>query len=142
MDLINKNPKGISLIEVMISIVVLSVGILGLLQAFPHGTSIEKDIELTTIGHHLAQSKIEEIISLNYAEVLTGLIEDNVQVDASPISNFYDFKRSTYVTLVDENIQTSETDIGMKKVLVTIFWPSTFKGSDRSTSITTLISKR
>jgi len=137
-----KNQKGISLIEVLISISVLSIGILGLLQAFPHGTSIERDIELTTIGHHLAQSKIEELISLNYSEILTGLIEDNVRVDLDPNSIFYNFKRSTYVTLVDENIQTTETDIGMKKVLVTIYWPSNFGGADRSTSITTLLSSR
>ena len=138
----NKNISGIGLIEVLVSISILGVGILGLLQAFPHGTSIERDIELTTIGHHLAQSKIEEIISLSYSEVLTGLNEDDIRIDSDPNSDFYHFKRSTYVTLVDENIQTTQTDIGMKKVTTTISWPSNFGGSDRSTSITTLISSR
>jgi type II secretory pathway pseudopilin PulG len=137
-----KNQKGIGLIEVLISLSILGVGILGLLQAFPHGTSIERDIELTTISQHLAQSKLEEIVSLSYSEVLLGQTEDKVRVDTDPNSSFYDFKRSTYVNLVDENLQTTETNIGMKKVLITLYWPSTFLGPDRSYSLTTVISSR
>ncbi len=138
----NKNKSGIGLIEVIISISVLGIGILGLLQAFPRGTSVERDIELTTIGHHLAQEKIEEIVSLNYGEIAIGIIENQVRVDTDPTSDFYDFLRTTEVWLLDQNLIVSGSDIGLKKIRVTIEWISVFGGPNRDTSITTMISEK
>ncbi len=138
----HRQPQGVGLIEIMISVTVLAIGLLGLLRAFPQGIAVEKSLEYATIGSQLAQAKLEEYAATPYDEIGTGLIENQVRVNTDSSSILYHFLRTTTVSLVDSNLSVSGTDIGLKKVTITIAWPSTFGGSNRSTSVTTLVSER
>lgn len=137
-----QNKSGITIIEILISITVLSIGILGLIQAFPHAISTQRYIELSAIASHLSQEKLEELASLGYDEILVGVIEDQEAITIDQESALYHFKRSTVVSLVDENMQQSAQDIGLKKIISTIQWPKLMSNNANSASLTTIVSKR
>ncbi|MBU2575553.1 prepilin-type N-terminal cleavage/methylation domain-containing protein [Patescibacteria group bacterium] len=137
-----KNNQGMSLIEVVISITVLIIGIIGLLQAFPKGISVQHSIELETIANHLAQEKIENISALAYEDITAGTIENQVPMGADPSSEFYKFKRTTIVELVDQNLAQSAQDIGLKKITITVEWPKPLSDEADFASIITLVSER
>lgn len=141
MSILN-NKQGITLIEIMISITLLAVGILGVIQAFPRGLSAEKDIELITIAEQLAQAKLEQLVAANYGEIPAGALENGVRVSSNPSSPLYDFLRTTAITLVDSNLADSGADIGLKKIVVSIQRPAIFGNTNRFTTITSLKAKR
>lgn len=141
MSILN-NKQGMTLIEIMISITLLAVGILGVVQAFPRGMSAEKDIELITIAEQLAQAKLEQLVGANYDEIPAGTLENAVHVSSNSSSPLYDFLRTTTVTLVDSGLADSGTDIGLKKIVVSIERPAIFGNTNRSTTITSLKAKR
>lgn len=141
MSILN-NKQGITLIEIMISITLLAVGILGVIQAFPRGLSAEKDIELITIAEQLAQAKLEQLVAVNYGEIPAGPLENAVRVSSNPSSPLYDFLRTTAITLVDSDLADTGTDIGLKKIVVSIQRPAIFGNTNRTTTITSLKAKR
>ena len=139
---ISNNHKGVTLIEIMISLTLLAVGILGVIQAFPRGLSAEKDIELVTIAEQLAQAKLEQLVAANYDEIPAGTLENSVRVSSNPASPLYDFLRTTTITLVDSSLAPSGIDIGLKKITVSIERPAIFGNTNRATTITSLKAKR
>ncbi len=138
----NKNKKGFSLIEIIISVFVLSVGILGLVAAFPRGSKIQKQVESQAIANNIAQEKMEELLSLMYEEIPLGIIEDSARISSDPLDGFYKFKRTTQISLIDQNMLTSQSDIGLKKITIKVEWGSVFDGPDSNATISTIISKR
>ena len=139
---IKKNNKGISLIEIIISISILSIGILGLLQAFPRGVATQRIIELESIGNHLAQEKLEEFASFAYDDILVGTLENQIRMSVDQADPFYDYKRTTVVALVDQNLAPSGSDVGLKKITITLTWPRPLSTTDASQTLVTLVSKR
>ena len=137
-----KKKQGISLIEVIIATGILSVGILGLINAFPQGIETTREQELAIIAGQIAQTKLEEIASLSYAEVIPGTIENKARTVADLSSPLYKFLRSTTAELVDQNLNSSITDIGLKKITVTVYWPSVFNLMEKSQTVVALISER
>ena len=137
----NKNKQGISLIEIVIATAILSVGILGLFQAFPQGIETSHEQELAVIAGQLGQEKLEELAGLSYAEITIGIIDNKIHVAESASDPLYKFTRSAASELVDQNLNTSQTDIGLKKITVTVYWPSVF-GVEKSQNVVTLVSER
>lgn len=136
-----KNKKGLSLLEIVITTAVLSVGIIGIVNAFPQGIETTREQELIVIAGELAQAKLEQTASLSYAEITVGAIEDKVHVVTDTSSPLYKFTRTTTAELVDQNLASSLNDIGLKKVTVTVFWPSVF-GNEKSQTVATLVSEK
>jgi len=138
----HKQTNGIGLIEVIISITVLAIGLLGLLQAFPTGTEAGKDIEFASIASYLAQSRLEELATLQYEDIAEGTLETDVHVNPDTNSPFYNFLRTTTVAYLDENLDPNVTDLGLKKITITITWPPVLDGDPQSTQLVTMISDR
>ncbi|MDP1709929.1 MAG: prepilin-type N-terminal cleavage/methylation domain-containing protein, partial [Candidatus Komeilibacteria bacterium] len=139
---IRHNQAGITLIEILISITLLTVGILGIIRVFPQGLSAEKNIELGSIAEQLGQAKIEELTALDYDSLSTGTLENQVRIGSDASSPFYNFKRSTAVDLVDANLNSTAIDVGLKKITVTIYQPVNWESSNRSIQIIYLKAKR
>ena len=137
-----KSNKGVTLIEILLTTGILTVGLLGILQAFPKGIEAGRDRELASTAQQVAQAKIEELNSVSYSEINTGTIEDEVKVTSDSSSPLYAFSRTTVVELVDQNFQSSMSDIGLKKITVTVFWPSVFGITQRQQSVVAIISQR
>lgn len=126
----------------MISITVLAIGILGLLQAFPRGLATDKQLEYQAMAAEIGQAKMEELAALPYDSLPPGSLENQVRLGSDPAALLYNFFRSTNITLVDQNLNANASDIGLKKITVTIYWPATLGGGQKQFSLSTLISKR
>ncbi|MBI2050720.1 MAG: prepilin-type N-terminal cleavage/methylation domain-containing protein [Parcubacteria group bacterium] len=136
-----RDNRGITLVEVLISMAVLSIGILGLLQAFPLATRTERSLEMEAIANHLAQEKMESFQALAYEDIAIGTLESGVAADADITSPFYIFTRTTTVAYVDQNLATSQTDLDLKRISITISWPRPSGAGTSTTSLVTLRSK-
>ncbi len=135
------NQKGLSLIEIIVSFSILSLSFIALMQSFPLALNLNKTSENATKASYLAQEKIEELYALGYVNFSTGTIEAKHSLSADPANYLYYFQRQTVVYFVDGNLQTSETDTGMKKVSVTIYYTNSFSKSEKSYTTITLISQ-
>ncbi|MFH1582201.1 MAG: prepilin-type N-terminal cleavage/methylation domain-containing protein [bacterium] len=135
-----KYDKGFSLVESLIAVFILSVGIVAVLQAFPLGTYIQKTAQLSTTALAISQGKMEETISLPYSSILIGTNEE----DYGSNSDFPSFRRLTEISYFDpENPEIlPESDLGIKKIEITVFWKSHLGILEKEVKIATLITKK
>jgi Tfp pilus assembly protein PilV len=56
-----RNDRGATLIELMIALVMLTVGILAVGQLFPAGSRSQLQARMTTSGNYYAQEKLEQL---------------------------------------------------------------------------------
>ena len=137
-----KHQNGLSLIEIIVAFTILTIVCISLVQSFPFGLSINKTAESATIASYLAQDKIEELHSLGYDNIITGVIEEKHFLSNDPASYLYNFQRQTKVNCVDGNLLNSGENTGMKKISATIYYTSAISRTETSYNITTLISKK
>lgn len=108
-----KGNKGFTLIEVMIAVIIITIGALGvssLTVSIIHGNSFSKRMTTATI---LAQDRMEAVKRLGYKNV--GMVEDTENYGS--ILNYEGYKRVT-------SISNSSPTPGMKTVDVAVFWKS------------------
>jgi Tfp pilus assembly protein PilE len=136
-----KNARGVTLTELMVATVLLSVGILGFFNAFRHITASITISRARTLATNLAQEKVELLKNLSYYQLLITtsssidndftppVVYDDANYPAEIISiGGVAFKRYTYVALaqVDSNSISTVTytypDTGMKQITVHITW--------------------
>ncbi len=137
-----KFQRGFTLIELLVAIFVLAVGIVAVLQAFPLGTSIQKSSQMTTVAIQLSQAKLEEILSKSYDDPLLSI--STTAESYGTIPDFSSYKRITKVNYYDPNnpSQTPATDLGIKKIEITVFWKSPLGITEKEVKIATLFSQR
>jgi len=100
------------------------------LGMFSLGVQTQSRAKMSQVSLGLAQSKLEELVSLSYSEI------DSTSEDYGQISGFEFYKRQTDVDYWDPaNSFTSQTDLGIKRIKVTVFWDS----DQKSTELLTLI---
>lgn len=134
-----KNQTGFTLLEAVIAILILVVGLSAIIQFFPFSLKIISDSKSLTTVSNIALLKIEELRSLDYDSINVGTIESKQRVSTDPTSYLYDYQRQTVVETVDGNLNPSGSDLGLKKITVTVFWFSPIGSVEKSTQITTLI---
>ena len=129
--------KGFTIIELLISIFVLTVGILGILLMFPTAIRVEKSSQMASIASYLGQAKIEQIISQPYDEIASSTEDYGV------ISGFQPYKRITEINYFDPvNSTTTGEDLGIKKIDITVFWQPPFGITEKCFRIDSLVTKR
>lgn len=120
------NRAGFTLTEVMIAIVVFSIGLLGIAQTLVvviHTNLAARQITTATI---LAQATLEDIQRLGYVAADSAAATS----DYGSIPNFEAYKRVT-------TISSNTPDIGMKTATITVSW----KGDQRSLSLSTILTE-
>lgn len=133
--------EGLSLIEAILAIGIITIILLFTIQLFPFSLKLSKIGEQNTIAANLAQAKIEEIFSLGYENIGVGTIEAKHRLSNNPENPFYQYQRETQVEYVDGNLNNSNVDTGMKKINITIYWKN-FTNLEKKLSFKTLISKK
>jgi len=119
------NDKGFTLIEVLIAIVILSVGLLGMASltvAIIQGNKFSNDLTTATT---LAQDKMEDIRRLGYSNV-------TAETKAACASPYSEYERKVEVSADDPAA-------GMKTVTVTAYWQSTVK--EHSVELKTILAQ-
>ncbi|MGB3083026.1 MAG: prepilin-type N-terminal cleavage/methylation domain-containing protein [Candidatus Omnitrophota bacterium] len=112
--------KGFTLIEVLITIVVITVGIIALSEAFNKGQLTLSDVESVRIAMNIAQEKMEEVSNTSFG----SLADSGPAADA----DFPDFS-------VEVDVAGGQNPM---QVDVTVTWQA--RGGQASTTLTTLVS--
>ena len=115
--------KAFSLLEILIAIMIFTVGIISIMDLFNRGLFSDVDAENTSVAMALTQRRLEEIRNLDFA---TGIVNES----KAAVAGFPGFEREVIVTL-------PQTDL--KQVTVTTYW--TAKADEVGTSLVTYISR-
>lgn len=118
---------GFTLLEILIAIVLFTVGVIAVVWIFSSGLVSSIDAENTTIAMNLAQGKMEEIRNLAFAS-----IADEAK---AAVSGFSGFQREVEV---DDPVGDPTTD-DLKQVTVTVYW--TYQGGEVEVPLVTYISR-
>jgi Tfp pilus assembly protein PilV len=137
-----RNVSGFTVIESLVAVFVLTVGFIAVTQLFPFNLRTEKSAEMKAKAIELAQGKVEEMSSKSYSEITCSLAAVPCEETESPLAEDNDFRRTLSVSYVSpqDNFQApvpSNTDTGVKKISVTVFWKA-FTGGEESLTVSTL----
>lgn len=131
-----------SLIEIMVALLILMVAFISLVQVFPFSQTIVKTAENSTKASYLAQDKLEQLLALSYDNIPVGAVEAKQRLSADSASYLYYFQRQTMVSYLDGNWQTSASDLGMKKISVTVYYTNSISKQESAYAISALASQR
>jgi Tfp pilus assembly protein PilV len=101
---------GVSLLEMMMATVLLTVGMVAVMQAFGSGLFADTNVENNTIALHLAQEKVEELRGSAFASV----------VNESRASN--EAALGTFGTVFDRQVIVSNLAPDLKQVDIYVYW--------------------
>jgi type IV pilus assembly protein PilV len=121
--------KGYTLVEVLIAMVILSIGFLGLsviTMTMIKGLSFSQRL---TTAITLAQDKIEEIKQTGYYNVISA---NYPMEDYTMIPSYPEFQRTVAIANDIPNVKT---------VTVTVSWKQDMSGGSQQVSFTTMISR-
>ncbi len=135
-----RNQTGFSLIEALVATAILALGLLAVLGAFPLAMRTNKEAERASLASVYARTKLEQLLTTSYDEVDTGTIETRARLSTDPANVAYTLERETTVTLVDANLNTSVSDVGLKKIATTVFWPNR-QGGSKSLTLTSILAQ-
>lgn len=130
-----KNQKGFTLVESIMTTVLLGVGLLGGMMVMQNSVLHTVKGDMSTIATQLASEKVESILAdkaFNSYEYLDSDNYDTEQLDT--------YNMTRWVSIVEvsgEDLETPSEGSGMKKVDVTVAWGDT---SAEQVVVTTLIS--
>lgn len=116
------NDKGFTLIEVILVIVIMAVAIPSLIIGVSYMTASQVNLLGTTTAANLAREELEKVIAKKMSTCGTCGYA-NITVGAgsfAAVSGFPNYENKTDVELVDSNLNTSVTDLGYKKVTITV----------------------
>ncbi|MEW5906637.1 MAG: carboxypeptidase regulatory-like domain-containing protein [Elusimicrobiota bacterium] len=134
--------KGLTLIELMVAVAVMSIGILGLVGSFRYLNLGIHTAKGRSLANNLAQEKIELLKNRSYYRVLatTATLEDanfspSLRYDAAPNGvetvdvGGINFERRVYIRKVAEAtggglsyLDWDDPDPGLKEILVYVVW--------------------
>ncbi len=120
------NERGVSLVELMVALVVVSIGVLSVFQLFPVGMRSQSNDRVFSKGTHYAQQELERLSGLAYGDV--DLVV-GTHPPGSPESIAGGFQRSYVVSMLDAPLEN------VKKVDVTVTW----SGGAKSTHAVTYV---
>jgi prepilin-type N-terminal cleavage/methylation domain-containing protein len=119
--------KGFTLVEILITIVVVAVALMALLSVFIYGFNLLSRMKQTAIATQCAQEELENIRNLTYDEILA--LGPSFTNDS--------------LTLLENSsgVRTVEDSVGedIKKLTISVFW--TYRGQNMRKDIVTYITR-
>lgn len=128
---------GLTLVETVLALAIVTLTVTVLASSFPFGLKTADLSQEETTAVFLAQAKIEELIGSNYIEVPTQTTIEGSLVSWDP--DFGGFSRTTVVSYVDGDLAASPTDLGLKKIKVTVGWQNNLSQATSTFSLIGLI---
>ena len=132
---------GFSLVEVIVAMSILMIAFIGLVQSFPLGNSVNDSAQKKTSASYLAQEKIENLYSIGYDNIATGTIEAKHRLSSDKSDFLYKYQRETEVNYMDENLNVSSSDTGLKRITTRIYFLNTLTKEEENIIMNTLIGK-
>ena len=70
----------------------------------------------------LAEEEMETVRSRGYSGITVGALESQETIPNTSGTIFSTFQRSVTVSLIDGTYAPSATDVGLKKVVIIVYW--------------------
>ncbi|MBA4393785.1 MAG: hypothetical protein C0407_09565 [Desulfobacca sp.] len=125
-----KRAEGFTLIEVCIFIVLTGILMATIISPFVTSVSRSGQPEIVASAAFLAQERFEQLQTVAYSSIVN-------EASAALTGNYSAFSRQVTVTLVDVNLNVSGSDVGYKRVVVTVFHSQLPAGGISVTSLFT-----
>lgn len=116
------------------------VGMVSILQIFPINRRYLTQSAQTTRAVYTAQEQIERLRAEPYDELTTGTYEARQAMSATAGDPYTEIERQTVIALIDSNRAVTQTDVGLKRVTVTVYWLE--NGQERSYQLATYVYKK
>ena len=114
---------GFTFVELLVALSLFTLGFVSILQIFPVNRRLLAQSAFQTQAVFIIQAQIETLRALPYDSLTVGNYEPKEQLTGNGASDpITQFQRSTVVSLIDGNYNTTATDIGLKKIVVTVYW--------------------
>jgi prepilin-type N-terminal cleavage/methylation domain-containing protein len=124
-------PRGMTLIEVMIALVVLSVGILAVGRMFPSGSRAQVQDHLVTAANNYAQERIEDLSTRTWSDTALSVGRHPTGTATESIGSGGQWKRFYSVSLLAAPLNN------LKRIDVTVTYWGAGLASQRSVVATT-----
>ena len=135
--MIRCNHKGFTLIEAIISILIIGVAFMGFGYVLSNMDQSSLTADLSVVAAELARDKMEELVA---QKANSGYAAVTSQASQSITQGTWDFSRDVVVSYVDANtLSASGVDTGYKKVVVNVSWGA---GSGSTISLQTLFTNQ
>jgi len=114
--------RGFTLIEIILVVVLAGIAIPPLVAAVSYITKAQVNPMGTTVETTLAQEEIESVIAKKQSTCAAcGYLNIPAAAGAfAAVTGFPNYQKKTDVALVDPSLNVSATDVGYKKVTVTV----------------------
>ena len=123
-----RREQGTSLPELMIALVILSIGLLAVAQLFPAGQRTQVQDRMMTGANYYAQEKIEQFVNLSWSDASLTPGRHPAGTATESLGNNAQWQRFYTVEVLAPPLDN------LKKVTVTVGW--TFMGSKSVTATT------
>lgn len=132
-----RSRRGFTLIELLLTVVVISVGLVGIMALFQNAAKGAMQVDLNVVATNLAREKLEQVVSdkvrLGYATF--GSVP---YPDEAFSGEFSAYARSTAVREVaSADLSTTEVGSGYRRVDVTVSWG---QGASKRVTVSTVLS--
>lgn len=117
-----KVKRGFTFVELIIAIFLFSYGIISVMQIFPVNRKLLAQSALQTQASFLAEEQMENVQATDYPNLTVGSFEPRAFLPNTNGIFATQFERSTDVSLIDSTYNATATDVGLKKVVVTVYW--------------------
>jgi prepilin-type N-terminal cleavage/methylation domain-containing protein len=140
-----KNRPGLTLIEVMIAVLILSFAVAVFAPLYPISMRMRSKAENITRATTLAQQKIEQVRALPYTSLTYSLLQSNSVIDASPNSSPYSFTSvdgvASKLPQATGTLTVSTPATDLKQVDVTVTWGGLVQNGNSVTASTLIANK-
>ena len=126
-----RSQSGATLVELMMALVVLSIGLLALSQLFPAGTRGQVRDHLYTSANYYAQEKIEDVSALTWADPDLSLGRHPAGAAVESLGT-----HGTWTRFYQVDAMAAPLD-NLRKVTVTVNW--SYLGDPRTASVVTYV---
>ena len=123
-----KREEGLTYIEVLVTMVILSVVLIALLSCFLHGFNVISRMRQTAIATQSIQEELEIIRNMSFNDILT--------LDSSFTNDSFSFLEDSSGAV---NIEDSLGD-DIKKLTVSVFW--SYRGRQLRKDVVTYITRK
>lgn len=112
--MIRKRTGGFTLIEIAIFIVLTGILMATLMAPFLTSVFRSEQPEIAASAAFLAGERLEQLQGVAYASIVS-------ETTAALTGNYSAFSRQAAVTLLDASLNVSGSDVGYKRVVVTVY---------------------
>ena len=129
-----RDSSGLTLLEVVAAMLVLSIALAGLATAFPISRIAVHEGRQYTVAANLAQDAIEQIKRLSF-QALNNMGSGDISSNFPPPSGYSSYQRTVLV----ENLETLGGIVTFKRVAVNVTF--SLQGSNVTATLVTLLAR-